>query len=74
MTKDQFVERHRHKLGGMILDGLVCSAKGDELSMRIRSLLRGVDQLLAQMYSELCPEPKENGQAKPPAQAPARKT
>jgi hypothetical protein len=54
LTKQEFVQRNRHEIAGMVLDAL-SGGKGPELSMRIRYTVARIDQLLGEMYEQLLP-------------------
>ena len=54
MTRQDFVERFRHELGGMILDGVTRNLDPrPDFSVFIRSILRKVDAKLSEMYDVL---------------------
>lgn len=53
MSRDEFINEYRHSFGGLIADAFVSEAKSGELSMRMRSSFRIVDQLLAEVYAKL---------------------
>lgn len=67
-TKDEFVQKHRHEIFGMICDALVTDAKGGELSLRMRANANRVDTILRQIYDEFIPpnRPALNTPAAPP--------
>ncbi len=66
MTRQDFIEQHRHKIGGMILDAATSGLKGEGLSLFMRNLLRTVDLELGKMYDVIHPAKVEK-----PAAAPA---
>lgn len=57
MTRQDFIDGHRHRLGGMVLDAATAGASGEALSILCRNILRKVDQELGRIYDELRPEP-----------------
>lgn len=66
MTRQEFIERHRHEIGGMVLDAATAGLHGEALSVFVRGIMRKTDLLLGRMHDELRPpEPL-------PAKAPAR--
>ena len=68
MTRQEFVQRWRHELGGLVADAYAADAKGSELAIRMRYAFRRIDELLGQMHHELnAPVTPANG--KPPAGA-----
>ena len=52
MTRDQFVEKWRHEVGGMILDA-VTPREGAHAAMFVRQILKKVDAKLAEMHGDL---------------------
>jgi hypothetical protein len=65
VTRADFIERHRHELSGMVLDAATTQAKGAELSLLLRGLLRKVDLKLGAIYDSLAAK----AEAPPPAPA-----
>lgn len=53
LTREEFIEKWRHEVGGMILDGATLQATGAELGLFVRNILRKVDQRLGQMHHDL---------------------
>ena len=54
-TKQEFIDRWKHILGGMILDGATSVRSGAELSQFLRTILDKVDGHLGLMWTELQP-------------------
>lgn len=52
MTRDAFIERYRHEIGGMILDAATAGLHGEALSVFTRNILRKVDAVLAKMHAD----------------------
>ena len=67
MTRQQFIERHRHEIGGLVLDAATWGAHGSELSVRLRHVMRAIDAKLAEVYDDLVPplEPAAPAKEKP---------
>ncbi len=65
MTKQQFVDEHRHELFGMVTDAAVTQARGAPLSIFLRELAKKIDRRLEMIYDELTkpPPPGANGKA-----------
>ena len=55
MTRQEFVERWKHQLAGMILDGATVARTGADLGLWCRSVMGKTDVLLARMYDDLHP-------------------
>lgn len=53
-----FIDRHRHELAGLILDGATFNRTGGELALWCRGIMHRCDQKLAQMFDDLFPLPK----------------
>lgn len=75
MSKDDFLDRHRHEIIGLILDAATSGRTGADLSLWLRRVGGRVDDKLAQIWQELRPEqpkamepPKPNGPQKAPQQ------
>lgn len=56
MSRDEFIGRFRHELGGLILDALE-RRQGPELALFCRHILRQVDVRLGAMYDALQAKP-----------------
>jgi hypothetical protein len=67
VTRSDFIERHRHELSGMVLDAATTQAKGAELSLLLRGLLRKVDLKLGAMYDSLAAKAEAPPAPVPPA-------
>jgi hypothetical protein len=64
MTRQEFVERFRHEISGMVLDAIK-PRDGAELAVFVRNIMRKVDAVVGQQYDALQPEAKapQNGAA-----------
>lgn len=69
MTKQAFIEKHRHELAGLVADAFTVTARGGPLAIMIREAFKKIDARLALIYDELCPAPHVPANGKP---APAR--
>ena len=56
MTRTEFIERYRHMIGGMVLDGATVSRHGADLSIFLRTVMSRTDSLLGQAYDNLIRE------------------
>ena len=63
MTQEQFCDKWKHELSGLILDAATMGLHGAELSVFLRGTLRKVDALLVKQYTDLHPKPAANGVA-----------
>lgn len=76
MSKDDFVNEYRHKLGGMVLDAMTNNLHGRELSVRVRMILDDVDRILLEMFARLnnipLPEPPKPPQTLGPNNKPSQ--
>lgn len=62
MTREEFLEKYRHRISGLVLDAMFGDrAQGGELSLRMRTVLKQIDALIIEMYREF-PQPAPNGQ------------
>ncbi len=57
MTRQEFIERFRHVIGGMILDAATSGRSGEALSIRLRTTMDQIDRLLGQAFDSLQPKP-----------------
>ncbi len=53
MTRQEFIDTHRHEISGAVLDVLFRKAEGGELSLLVRQLLTRIDRSLGTAYDEL---------------------
>lgn len=58
MTKEEFIEDHRHELGGWILDAATAMRTGGELAVSIRQAMRRIDARLSMMFDQLTKDQK----------------
>jgi hypothetical protein len=63
MTKQEFVDKWKHVLGGMVADAATRPSKGGELSMLLQGNFKKIEAYLSSMYDSLTrPAPTVNGQ------------
>lgn len=62
MTRQEFVELHRHQIAGLVLDAATAGRNGAELSQWLKLAMGKIDQQLGKMWENLSPV---NGIAKP---------
>lgn len=68
MTKQELVDRYRHRIGGLLADAATHDRKGGHLAMWLRCQFEEIDKIIGQMHDELFPEIKpEKKLEKPPA-------
>lgn len=73
MTRQEFIESHRHAILGVIWDLVYSRATGGELSMRISAGIATIDKGIGAMYDTLYPPNRpapEPPKATPPAAPP----
>ena len=65
MTRSDFIDKWRHEIAGLALDGATAQRTGADLALWARGLMKKVDAHLASMFDQLVVEPKPvgNGQA-----------
>ncbi len=63
MTLEQFIEKHRHEVMGLIADAALAGRSGADLALWLRNTMKKVDSRLAAIYQELQPLPM-NGTTK----------
>ena len=54
----EFIEKHRHELAGLVLDGATFNRTGGELALWCRNIMYRTDAKLALFFDELIPAPK----------------
>lgn len=57
MTKQQFIERYRYELGGIVMDAATHCRQSGELAIWTRRMFERHDRMLERMFDELCPAP-----------------
>lgn len=62
MSKEEFIETHRHEIGGWLLDAATAMRTGGDLALSIRTAMKRIDARLAVMYDQLTKDQK----AQPP--------
>lgn len=53
MTQTEFLEKWKHEIGGMILDGATAEHKGAALGFFCREIMKKVDRTLVAMHNDL---------------------
>jgi len=53
-----FIDRRRHELAGLVLDGMTLHRTGAELALWARHVMHRTDAMLALMFDELIPKPE----------------
>jgi hypothetical protein len=68
MDRAAFIEKWRHEMAGLVLDGCAVHRTGAEFALFARQIMHKVDQRLGQMYDQLNPKPAAptNGTAAQP--------
>jgi hypothetical protein len=66
MTRQEFIDRHKHELVGVVIDGMVAERKGGESALFVRTVMHRYDRLLGAIYDDF------HTAAKPPAAPPAK--
>lgn len=57
MDRAAFIDRWRHELSGMVLDGATTQRTGADLGLFARTIMQKIDQRLGSMYDQLHPQP-----------------
>jgi hypothetical protein len=57
MTKEKFIEAHRHEIAGWVMDAYTSGRTGAEAACAMRNTMKLIDARLAAMYGQL--QPKE---------------
>lgn len=65
MDRAAFIDRWRHELSGMVLDGATTQRTGADLGLFARTIMQKIDARLGAMYDQLHPETKPAAQAAP---------
>jgi len=66
LTRQDFVEKHRHELAGIAFDAALAGRKGGELALWARTMLVQIDRRLGMIYDELTKPAGPHGASKPP--------
>lgn len=66
-SKQEFIERWKHDLGGMLLDASTVGAKGPALSLWVAGIMEKVERRLGQYYDDLAPVEPIKPEPKQPA-------
>jgi hypothetical protein len=53
MTREAFIELHRHELAGYVADAALFQRQGGELALWLRTKMRQIDQRLGEMFDQL---------------------
>ncbi len=59
MTRDEFIDKFRHEIGGMVLDAATAHRTGAELAVSIRFVMKKIDATLGAAFDSLAPAPKQ---------------
>ncbi len=54
----EFIERRRHELAGLVMDGATGNRVGADFALWARSVMHRTDAMLGQMFDDLLPSPK----------------
>lgn len=65
MDADEFVDRFKHELFGVVVDAMVVHRTGPELSQWIKIHFTKIEQKLAEMHEALSAEMKARKPAQP---------
>lgn len=57
LTREEFIDRHRHELAGMVVDAATFGEHGAPGAMLLRGLMKKIDARLATIYGELTDPP-----------------
>ena len=57
ITKQSFIEEHRHWFGGYMLEAVYAGRRDEMLAKWLRAAMQDIDRRLARMYDELNPQP-----------------
>lgn len=52
-----FIDKRRHELAGLVLDGMTLNRTGAELALWARTTMHRTDKILADLFDELYPPP-----------------
>lgn len=66
MTRNEFVEKHRHELCGLIVDAAVHCRRDIELSLWLRTAMVEIDKRLAAIFDDAAKVASENKQPDKP--------
>lgn len=55
MTREQLIQKHRHEIGGMVLDAAMKARAGAELSLFLRGVYAKIDAILGQAHHDAQP-------------------
>ena len=56
MTRDEFLERHRHEMVGIVIDAASVPRAGGEMALWLRTMMRRIDLRLTEIYKDCHPE------------------
>ncbi len=71
-TRDEFLERWRHHVGGLLFEAISTIRNGSELSLWTRNAQRKLDSILGEIYGEDV-NPIKQAEQKPPEPKPQLK-
>ncbi len=59
MTRQEFIEKFRHEIGGLVLDAATSGKTGADMSMTLRHAMRKIDAMLGKAYDDVAPKHAE---------------
>lgn len=57
MNKQDFIDKWKHEIAGLILDGATSGRSGADLALWLRGVMKKVDARLGDMHDSLKPPP-----------------
>jgi hypothetical protein len=58
MSREEFIESHRHFFGGLVLDAATAQRTGADLALSIRTVMKRIDAELGKAFDSLKPAEK----------------
>ncbi len=55
LSREELVEKHRHEIGGYVMDALTCGLTGAPLATFLRGMMRKIDQRLNLIHADMVP-------------------
>lgn len=65
MTRQEFIELHRHQIGGLVLDAATAGRHGAELSQWLKLAMRKIDEMLSRAWADVHGEPARHAEPRP---------
>jgi DNA-binding LytR/AlgR family response regulator len=53
VTRQEFIDKHKHEIAGFVMDAAVVQRSGAPLAQWLRKQMQAIDMKLALMYDEL---------------------